>query len=253
MKLDEIAKEFKAKMELLEQNESAALPVIIDQGRLMVQFRIKARKDWETTCEKKLNISPRVARRYLKIGERWATQDQTPGPELLTKLPSDLHKLEALCDLSSDQLKTLSSQIDLRKVERTEMIAKVRAIIGKGSQQQSISDPVLSVFNKWDTFSFRLAKDVKQLNDHEKQNFIDEMEDNFQQLREKLEEALKAPAKIETQPDDDDDDGDEPEEENDTEEEKEKTQPAQPKLSREQEKPTQKTVPTKSARTGGKQ
>jgi hypothetical protein len=191
MTLNEIVEQFKEKAELLRKNEVASVPLIIDQARIMVQLRTKARKNWEEVCEQKLKIHPRVARRYLKIGENWSDADRTPGSDVLARLPSDLHKLEALAELPLDLLTTLSGQLDLRRMERTEVIAKVKGMMGKGEGQHSEADPVLAVFNKWDSFAARLVKEVEGLDGAGRQRFGEELEDLMQQLQEALDKALE--------------------------------------------------------------
>jgi hypothetical protein len=193
MTLGEIIAQFKEKEELLHKHDTNSLEIVIEQARLMVQLRVKARKNWEDTCKKKLNLDPRVARRYLKVGEKWSDQNRTPGSDLLATLPSDLHKLEALCQLTVDQLKTLSGQIDLRKVERAEVIAKVKALVGKGGEEKPDSSPVLAVLNRWDAFATRVVKDVKNLDQAGRQEFAEELDDLVQRLQEGVHDALQVP------------------------------------------------------------
>ena len=190
MKVSEIVEQFKQKEGLLSKNDTASVPLVIDQSRLLVQLRTKARKNWEKVCEEKLKIAPRVARRYVKIGEKWSTADLTPGPDLYETLPYDLHKLEALCELSLDQLKQLSRQFNLRKMERTEVIGKVNAMLGKQTKTTSQTSPVVSLLTKWDSFVDRMADEVKKLDNAGRQQVEEELETLFAQLRDSLEEAL---------------------------------------------------------------
>ncbi|MBM4070271.1 MAG: hypothetical protein FJ271_15145 [Planctomycetes bacterium] len=254
MTLNQIVERFKEKAELLRKSDEAAVLVVIDQGRLMVQLRTKARKNWEKTCEEKLQINKRVARRYVKIGEKWSSPDRTPGSDMVGKLPSDLHKLEVLCDLSLEQLKTLADQSDLRKRERTEVIATVKALLGKTAEDQSAPNPVLTVLNRWDGFVAKLVKDVKKLDDAGRKEFAEELDDLLQQLREELDGAFKAPPsedsaeQSEGEPEDETDaDMDDDDEEEDPEASEEETPEEEDK------EPAPKSPATKGSRSPVKQ
>lgn len=259
MNLNDIIDQFKAKAEQIRQHENASVPLIIDQGRLMAQLRTKARKNWEETCEKKLKLHPRVARRYLKIGQKWSTPDRTPGSALLPKLPSDLQKLDALCELSPEQLKKLTGQIDLQKLERNEVIAKVKAITGKTQEQDSNAKSVEAVFDKWDAFVARFAKDVKQLDAAGQKEVNEELDDLVQQLREELAKEEKAdtlpPGETNEETEDEEPVGEEEEQEEDgnSKDEVEERQGEEPLHHSEEEVPVPQAPATRGVRPAGRQ
>src|SRR4051812_18437393 len=92
-----------------KSNEGASISNVIEMGRLFRELKAKAPRVWGRKL-KQLGYHERVASRYLKIGESWPTPDQTPGSDLLAKLPSDVQKLEWLCRLPVDELERVCQQ-----------------------------------------------------------------------------------------------------------------------------------------------
>lgn len=176
----------------LRKNESASVPIVVEQARRIRQLRTKTRRNWESTL-KKAGIHERVGRRYLKIGEKWDTPERSPDPALMGKLPGDLHKLEALCELPLDQLKELANQDDLFKKERNELIGAVRVLLGKEAPK-SQTRPLDATLKKFDSFVDSIENSVAKLDATSKEEFAAEFETLLETLRGTVEDALKKPA-----------------------------------------------------------
>jgi hypothetical protein len=95
----------------------------------VAELRGLVKKDWSKRL-KQVGMNARVASRYVQIGKSWLGQIGLTESDLLSRLPTDLLKLEWLCRLSTDQLDGLLAQMDCKKTSRGQVIAAVKGILG---------------------------------------------------------------------------------------------------------------------------
>jgi hypothetical protein len=92
---------------------------------------------------KNLAMVPRVAQRYQRIAKCWAGDGEKRLSEsFFEALPADLEKLDILSKLPLDQLKQMSRDHDLKKLDRTGVADLVRTVRGKRKSQKK-KDPAL--------------------------------------------------------------------------------------------------------------
>ena len=96
----------------------------------MTELRSLAKRTWGKQL-KALEISPRVASRYLKIARHWPNEIGLNESDLLPRLPTDLLKLEWLCRVPVSQLAGLLGTLDCKKATRSQVIAAVREALGE--------------------------------------------------------------------------------------------------------------------------
>jgi hypothetical protein len=124
----------------MDREEGDVVASRIGVGRLLVQLRPLARRNWEQMCLGRMHIHPRVARRYVCIAERWPIG--LPESDLLPRLPVDLIKLEWLSRVPSAELRALLERLDCKKAGRKQVIDAVRELLpalrraGRGGENE---------------------------------------------------------------------------------------------------------------------
>jgi len=111
----------------IDSHEGNVVVSLFGIGRHLAKLRPLARKTWKLQLDA-IGMSPRVANRYVKLGESEIGLNES---DLLKRLPSDLMKLEWLCRLSVVQLSGLLDSLDCKKATRSEVIAAVREVLGE--------------------------------------------------------------------------------------------------------------------------
>jgi hypothetical protein len=145
--------------DLLRQIEEETIQLHLDEGNLVLKAISLGKLFVALKCSvrphrwlkelKKLNYQERDARRYLAIGSSWWHTAQTTASELLTGLPYDLHKLEALSRLDQAQLEELSRNRNLRSDSRGEIFSRVQAILGREDDTETtVSAPSVADIKK---------------------------------------------------------------------------------------------------------
>lgn len=114
----------------IDRHEGDVVACHIRIGVRLVALRSLAKKTWGKQL-KALGISPRVASRYLKIVRNWPDEIGLTESDLLTRLPTDLLKLEWLCRVSVSQLEGLLNTLNCKKATRSQVIAAVREVLGE--------------------------------------------------------------------------------------------------------------------------
>jgi hypothetical protein len=117
-----------AEWEELDRQEGDVVGACFRLGRLLAELRRLARRDWSKRS-KALGIHPRVARRYVRLGESELARSGLPESDLLCRLPADLMKLEWLCRLTAEQLRELLGRLDARGASREKVVAAVKAVL----------------------------------------------------------------------------------------------------------------------------
>ncbi len=114
----------------LDRHEGDVLACHIRIGARLSALRLLAKRTWVQQL-KALGISPRVASRYLKIARNWHDDLGLSESDLLTRLPTDLLKLEWLCRVPVSQLGGLLDTLNCKKATRSQVIAAVREVLGE--------------------------------------------------------------------------------------------------------------------------
>src|SRR5262249_38826705 len=127
---DALKEQIEQQLKRLKETERQTVEHHISLGRTLTKYKNRVRKRWLKELET-LGIAPRVASRYLLLGKYWATEQETPGSDLLPRLPADLHKLEWLCRLKRRQLRKLCEKMNLRDATRGEVIEAVKKELGE--------------------------------------------------------------------------------------------------------------------------
>src|SRR5690349_19435233 len=185
--VEQILKKIEENEKKIRVSEGEAVNLIMEQGRLLRQLKRKVHKNWLQAVED-IGLNERVARRYLKIGEEWATPDRTPGSDLLARLPYDLHKLEWLCRLPVAELEQLCDANDPRQVDRAGVIKEVQRRLGE--EVQAGKRPTLKALRtSWQNSFEALLTKVGELDQEDRRRCIAELENRLDELKEELREV----------------------------------------------------------------
>jgi len=179
--INDLREQIMAKAKELLKGEGSLLLTVICLGRLFTSLRCSVRKNaWLKELEK-MQYKERDVRRYLIIGDSWWSTPQAIGPDLLAKLPYDMHKLEWLCRLSRKELETLTEYRDLRTDSRGEVISRVKKILkvaDDGSVRRS-APTIADIQKRFDTNVIHILDALDEL-----------PEDTTDEMRIELLEAL---------------------------------------------------------------
>jgi len=138
--IDTLVEGIKVLNSKMDKAEGKAVLHTIELASMYVELRQNVKnRQWERTL-KEVGISPRVASRYLTIGESWWL-DQQPGPDELARLPWDLEKLESLSKLSVEALPIVLKSINPRQDSRGAVKAAVQRVTG-GSPSEPADDEI---------------------------------------------------------------------------------------------------------------
>lgn len=121
----------------IDKQEGRVLSSHITMGQLLADLRPLAKKTWAKQLDV-IEMSPRVASRYVKLGDSWFGRIGLSESDS-TRLPVDLMKLEWLCRVPQDQLSGLLDKIDCKKATRSEVIAAVRDALGETKPTRTVS------------------------------------------------------------------------------------------------------------------
>lgn len=114
----------------IDRHEGDVVACHIRIGARLAALRSLAKKTWGKQL-KTLEISPRVASRYLKIARNWTDEIGLTESDLMTRLPTDLLKLEWLCRVPVSEMAGLLDTLNCKKATRSQVIAAVREILGE--------------------------------------------------------------------------------------------------------------------------
>jgi hypothetical protein len=174
-KIHQLEKELKQQEEALNEvyksmtpNETKIVGFMIDRASTFLELKDEIKKtkhsfqDWLESKE----INTRMASRLTTIGKNWGGEKRPTG-SLLEKLPTDVHKLEALSRLKRKTLEDFVAKHDCKRMERAELIKLVprgrRKTLGgagkrrKGSLATYIESRITTLLNQ-------LATRCKELN-----------------------------------------------------------------------------------------
>jgi hypothetical protein len=151
--LDRLIHNIKAKQSKVAKQEGDIVSNLVRIGVLLIELQSAAGRTWQRQVEK-LGYHPRTASRLQKIALSWQGEIGTAGSEILSRLPTDLQKLEWLSRLSREQLGTLLAWLDLKKASRNEVTAAVKELLGATAATRT-KGSVVKVINQLFT---RMAK-----------------------------------------------------------------------------------------------
>jgi hypothetical protein len=196
-----LIEQIRVESEKMANSEGAAVLHAIELAKLYGVLRgsVTGRR-WEKSLAE-LGISPRVAARYLKISASW-WGSRTPGSEIRSLLPCDLHKLEWICRLSEAALPVFVKALKCKDVSRGEVIAAVQKLLGEqpGSPARHDSVTVQQLRRAWSQNIkglLAVAEDLTELDAVERQQVCEEVLAEFA----RVEQAFRAAAEGEPEED----------------------------------------------------
>jgi hypothetical protein len=179
----------------MRAGETDNVRLVIEQGRLLWELKKQAPYSWLEKLSQ-IGIHERVARRYLTIGECWATDDRTPESGLLEEMPYDLLKLEWLCRLPLDDLRAFVRTCDCRREPRGSLIKRVQRMLGQIPSDSQQDAPGLDPLRKEsDAYVRRVLKAAESLDSDQRQELAKENEAKFSELQQAL-KAVGEPAAV---------------------------------------------------------
>jgi hypothetical protein len=157
----------KARLEEMAKSEGETVRHAIELARLFTELKQQVgRRNWERTLQE-LGISPRVACRYLAIGNSWWL-DQPLGPEVLALLPCDLQKLESLSRLSPPFLEVVIKAIDCKEASRGAVISAVHKVLGdEPAAPKGREITVEKLKNQWEGYVRRMVDVIEDIQDED--------------------------------------------------------------------------------------
>jgi len=187
-----LIEKIKVELGLMAHKEGQAVLSVIEKARLFVELKQSAgKRAWERSL-RELDIHPRIAYRYLVIGQCGWTRSLTQGSHLLTQLPCDLQKLEWLSKLNQEQLPTFLKVVPCKDASRGCVIQAVQRMIGEqpsASDDRQITIDVLK--KRWANYVNRLVEDIEDLVTEEidattRQQLLEELTSTFCEIEEIL-------------------------------------------------------------------
>ena len=147
--------------EKLAKSEGSVIVAIIQIGLQVLTLRSLASRNWAKWLQTPaINMSRRVASRYLKIAAGWSAEMGLLESHL-DRLPTDLLKLEWLCRVPIGQLPDLLDGLNCKQATRKQVIAAVREAL----DEPSPTTAPLDVDRAVGRFLERLAGKVARLLD----------------------------------------------------------------------------------------
>jgi hypothetical protein len=195
--LEEVVAAIVAEQQKIEAEEKGMRPrearVIgsqIEIGRRLAAsktFVKRAGKPWTKFVEAELGYAPRVARRLVRVGaSKWAASG--PSGSVLEELPGDLHKLDALSPLDLSQLQGLLAAANLKQMDRTDIAAHVREILGK-KRSPSTASPGTRLLKLIGRFAAKALAEIEDgkgagFEPEARQECLDTLDSSCRQIRE---------------------------------------------------------------------
>jgi hypothetical protein len=180
----------------LDRAEGNLVGSKIRLGMRLLQLRAEAKRTWAQQL-KTLGFSPRVASRYLLLGESELAGIGPNGSDLLARLPAEMHKLEWLCRLTIDQLRELLDNLDCKDTERGQVIAAVKKALGQADEAPTAPDIVKATARIFKTLRAAIDQLRGATPSQEQERLRALLADHFQRSSQEL--AL-APENPEVQP-----------------------------------------------------
>jgi hypothetical protein len=198
--VDDLMAQIKSETHLMARRQGDAVLHAINLGRLYAALKKAVKKGrWARTL-KSLSVDPRVADRYITIGESWWGTAQTQGSEPLpvSLLPCDVQKLSWLCRLNREQLSFFLSIVDCNNGSRGTVIKSVQQTLGlkpAASEEQPVS--VKALKQKWRSYVERMVEAIDNLtediNDETRRQLFDEMSADFTEVEDAIVPAQPEP------------------------------------------------------------
>jgi hypothetical protein len=147
----------------IAENEGNLVLNAISMGKHFAELKSLCPRRWLRELDE-LGFSPRTASRYLQLGTSWWA-NQTPRSDVLSQLPVDLHKLEYLCRLSSEQLVQFLKIVDCKDCNRSELITMVLRLLGERRQasKPAAKKNVDLILKEWDRYVCRTLEAIEEL------------------------------------------------------------------------------------------
>jgi hypothetical protein len=144
----------RAKSESIASGEGNLVQLVIDLAKDFVALKQQCKRRWLRELSK-LGYHPRVASRYLAVGNSWWCDSVSPiGTHLTQRLPYDLHKLAALSQLSREDLEELLKDIDPQREGRSRVIKAVQRRQGIRAETERKAKKISGedLLRKWDKY-----------------------------------------------------------------------------------------------------
>jgi len=186
-----LIQKIKDAMSLAAVDEGKVVLHHIELARLYSELRgLVKRRKWEETL-KGIGVSPRVANRYLAIAKGWWVAREL-APDLLSKLPCDVHKLEQLSKLTVEQLTAVTTSLDCKDCSRAQVTESVIRWIGDKPNLSTDEDEIAKALKKrWSSHSkamVTVATDVFEegFQPSERKKLLDELYANMAEIEKAL-------------------------------------------------------------------
>jgi len=158
--LQKLVGEIQKEQRKIDRFEGDIVASRIRLGNHLAQLRRLANGDWAKQLSV-LEMSPRVASRYLKIAQHWPTEIGLKESDLLPRLPTDLLKLEWLCRVPQDRLGPLLDELDCKRANRRQVVAAVRDVLDEAPPARTERDAQQFV----ERFTNRIMRTVDKLHE----------------------------------------------------------------------------------------
>ena len=183
-----LVSEIRKELRKIDGYEGDIVTSHIRLGNHLAQLRQLANGDW-TKQLSVIGMSPRVARRYLTIARHWPSETGLKESGLLSRLPTDLLKLEWLCRVPQDKLGPLLDELDCKRASRRQVVTAVRAVLDEAPPAKTERDVQKFV----QRFIDRIMRTVDRLHETFPES---EQQDHARELLvtrlQEVQEALKA-------------------------------------------------------------
>jgi hypothetical protein len=183
--MEKLIEQIGRKQQQRGRNEAEDVKLLIEEARLIRRYRDKSSNDWYVKLEP-LGLHKRIAARLLELGRNWPTAEQSPGPDLMARLPRDLQKLLPLSRLPLRELPDFLDHHDCRQMERSEVAAAVKEAMGEVTTAEKKPPATRTVLKRVDDFVLRLRGDLAQLPEDARLRMIDEIERSLADLPTRL-------------------------------------------------------------------
>jgi len=128
---ENIVEAIRADQQKIANTEGEVILSLIAIGPKLAKLEALSESTYQQQLQK-LGYSHRTAGKLRKIGREWGgIYEGYIEPDLFPLLPLDLDKLNWLCRLDAEQLRSNLSWIDPKRSSRKEVVRKVRSILGE--------------------------------------------------------------------------------------------------------------------------
>jgi len=167
-------------------------------GGLLIYLTLKTGEQWVTAAQE-LGYDRRTAARMKRVAKSWWKDGGLERTGFHKDLPSDIHKLEMLCELTREQLATLVAGGEIRHKSRATLAETIRKIKGKTPRPSTVSpvssEKILKQSDKLvDDFRLVIDQAATAIDDaSQRRDILAIFREQLQELDAAVQEELEAP------------------------------------------------------------